>query len=133
MSARRVRIDLSDGEGNKITVTFQGRITRSKVLQLLDFLELLGGVPEEVPKTVADLSKFEKLRSLVERKFPVGWFTSQEVMIAYEDAYDEPIGLSTVSTYLSRLASREVLTRGGSAAGRRYKLRRSVRRERVEP
>jgi hypothetical protein len=136
MHARRVKIEVTGGEGNKLTVIFQGKINRSKVLQVLDFVELLGGMPVvQEKKTLSDLSKFDKLRNLVERKFPVGWFTSQEVMIAYEDAFSEPIGLSTVSTYLSRLASRGFLSRGGSLVERKYKIRRAIQRERspIEP
>lgn len=130
MPARRVKIEVTDGEGDKLTVIFEGRINRGKVIQVLDFVELLGGMPVvEEEKTLSDLSKFDKLHNLVNRKFPIGWFTSQEVMIAYEDAFSEPIGLSTVSTYLSRLASRGFLTRSGSIVERRYKIRRTIRRE----
>lgn len=125
MPAHRVKVDVNDGEGNKLSISFQGKITRGKLLQLLDFVELLGGVPEVSRRDVSELSKFEKVKILVDRKFPVGWFTSQDVMIAYEDAYDEPLGLSTVSTYLARLARKTILQRGGTLAGRKYRLARS--------
>ena len=125
MVAQRVKIDISDGEGNKITITFKGKITRSKVLQLLDFTELIGDLSEEESVKITDLSKFEKLQTLLERKFPLGWFTSQDVMISYEDTYEEPVLLSTISTYLSRLSNKDFLIRSGSIAGRRYRLKRT--------
>lgn len=129
MPARRVKIEVLDGEGNKLTVIFEGSVNRGKVIQVLDFIELLGGMPEvEEEKTLSDLSKFDKLYTLIDRKFPIGYFTSQEAMISYEDAFDEPIGLSTVSTYLSRLTSKGVLIRAGSKVERKYKLRRTVRK-----
>ena len=125
MPTNRVKINVNDEEGNKITISFEGKITRNKVLQVLDFVELLGGtnMPGE-EKTVDFLSKFDKIQNVVERKFPIGWFTSQEVMVTYEDIFDEPIGLSTASTYLSRLVEKNILTRSGSPAERRYKLKR---------
>jgi hypothetical protein len=124
MPAHRIKVDVNDGEGNKLSISFQGKLSRGKILQLLDFVELLGGIPPGEPRKASDLSKFEKLKLLVESKFPVGWFTSQDAMIAYEDTYDEPMGLSTVSTYLSRLARKTVLQRGGTLAGRKYRLAR---------
>jgi hypothetical protein len=130
MPARRVKIEVTDNEGNKLTVIFDGRINRGKVVQVLDFVELLGGIPiDEVEKNLSDLSKFDKLHNLINWKFPIGWFTSQEVMIAYEDSFNEPIGLSTVSTYLSRLSNRGFLMRAGSMVERKYKLRKRVRRK----
>jgi hypothetical protein len=124
MPVHRVKVDVTDGEGNKLSISFQGKITREKLLQLLDFVELLGGVPPGGSLDLSTLSKFEKLKLIVESKFPVGWFTSQDAMIVYEDTYDEPMRLSTVSTYLSRLARKRVLQRGGTLAGRTYRLAR---------
>jgi hypothetical protein len=126
LPANKVKVNINDEEGNKITISFEGRITRNKVLQVLDFVELLGGgsTPGE-EKNTSDFSKFDKIQKVIERKFPIGWFTSQEVMIVYEDLLNEPIGLSTVSTYLSRLVDKGVLTKSGSAAERKYKLMRS--------
>ena len=127
MPTQRIKIEVTDGERNKLTVVFEGRINRDKVIQVLDFVELLGGMPAvEEEKTFSNLSKFDKLHNLVNRKFPIGWFNSQEVMISYEDAFSEPIGLSTVSTYLSRLANRNFLIRAGSFVERRYKLKRTI-------
>lgn len=101
----------------------EGRLTRDKVLQVLDFVDLLGGSqPGGVQQSDSDISKFERIQNIISRKFPVGWFSSQEVMMAYEDALDEPIGLSTVSTYLTRLASKGVIMRSGPTAKRRYKV-----------
>ena len=128
MPMHRVKVDVHDGEGNKLSITFQGKITRGKILQLLDFVELLGGIPNGDANEFSDpstLSKFEKLKLLVGSKFPLGWFSSQDAMIAYEDTYDEPIGLSTVSTYLSRLTQKTVLQRGGTLAERKYRRSRS--------
>ena len=127
MPTNRVKINVNDEEGNKITISFEGKITRNKILQVLDFVEILGGVQTaNEEKTVDSLSKFDKIQNIIERKFPVGWFTSQEVMVAYEDAFDEPVGLSTVSTYISRLIEKNILARSGSVTERKYKMKRII-------
>ncbi len=52
--------------------------------------------------------------------------------MVYEDLLNEPIGLSTVSTYLSRLVDKGILIRSGSAASRKYKLKRSLNFQRKQ-
>ena len=98
----RIKIDLDDGNGNKIAISFIGKITRDKVIKILDFVELINGtyLNKIGKESNEELSKFDKIQEIVKRKFPIGWFTSQEIMISYEDTFEEPIGLSTVSTYL---------------------------------
>lgn len=130
MPANRIRINVNDRDGNKLTISFEGKITRNKILQVLDFVELLGGVKTSGDEKQYDsFSKFDKVQNVIERKFPIGWFSSQEVTMAYEDVFDEPIGLSTVSTYLSRLIKKNFLSRSGSVAERRYKLKLSSKKE----
>ena len=130
MPARRVKIEVTADDGNKLTVVFEGKINRNKLLQVLDFVELVGALPEVVEeKALISISKFDKLHNIVNNKFPIGWFTSQEIMISYEDTFSEPIGVSTVSTYLSRLTRRGFLIRSGSFVERRYKLRRAIQQE----
>ena len=126
MSNRKLKLELNNGDGNKISVTISGRLKRDKILQLLDFIDLLDGDSDiNEDKSPSDFSKIDKLQLIIKRKFPIGWFNSQELMIAYEDILNEPIGLSTVSTYLYRLVGKRFLIRSGSLAERRYKLARS--------
>ena len=128
MTTRKLKLDFYDGDGNKISVMITGPFSRNKVLQLLDFIDLIDrNSTLNDNKSLKDLSKFEKLQLVIQRKFSIGWFTSQELMIAYEDMLDEPIGLSTVSTYLYRLVKKRVLSRSGSLAERRYKLVRRTK------
>ncbi len=124
LSTRKIRVDVSDKEGNKFTVTFQGKVTRQKVLQLLDLIEILGGVSSsnDTGESFPNQSKFAKISGLIEKRFPLGWFSSKNIKSVYEDVYGETVGLSTVSTYLNRLAQRGVLHKSGSGQ-KRYKLR----------
>lgn len=129
MPARKIRVEVFDGEGNKYAVAFEGQITREKALRLLDLVELLGGMPSEVENSGYNpsagsnkFSKYEKVRMLIQKSFPIVWFSSKEVQAAYEQEFKEPVGLSTVATYLSRLASKGILTKRGPSNSLKYKL-----------
>jgi hypothetical protein len=125
MSYPRVKIDVFDKEGNKISISLEGNITRKKVLHVLDLIELLNGASStETVSMKTGITKYDKLQVLIEREFPLGWFSSEQIHVAYEDAYIEPIGISTVSTYLSRLTKRGRLLRKGSRGKRMYRINR---------
>jgi hypothetical protein len=125
---------MQGSEGEKITITLDGQISKDKIIRALDMFELLGGSKDQVEsRAKADMSKFEKLQLVLDKRFPIGWFTSQDVMVAYEDLFDEPIGLSTVSTYLARLVDREVLMKSGSQANRRYRVKRAILNRETTP
>jgi hypothetical protein len=129
LPARRIKVDVYDSEGNKFTISFEGRITRDKVLQLLDLTELLGSIPVSDmsdEKSVSMMTKFEKIQLLIRKEFPVGWFSSQMVQLAYENKFKEPVQISTISTYLSRLSQRGFLIQAGSTAERKYRMKRDL-------
>jgi hypothetical protein len=122
-----MRIDLFDSEGNKYSVSFEGQITRDKALRVLDLVELLGGTgtainPSNNPEITANLSKFEKTRVVIQKHFPIVWFSSREIQTVYEQELKEPINLSTVATYLGRMAAKGMLQRTGSSNNLKYKL-----------
>lgn len=124
-----MRVEVFDGEGNKYTVAFEGEISREKALRLLDLVELLGGVSDrggnlETSQTITDndTSKYEKVRTLLRKHFPLIWFSSRDVQPVYEQEYKEPITLSTVATYLARMMDRGVLAKAGSSRSLKYKL-----------
>lgn len=129
MPAKRMRVELLDSDGNRYTITFEGQITRDKALRLLDLVELLGGLPSGehnpisgVPTTNNETSKYNKVRVLIQKHFPVVWFSSREVQLMYEQEFKEPISLSTVATYLARMTGKEVLLKAGSSNNLKYKL-----------
>jgi len=130
MPAKKMRVELFDNEGNKYTVAFEGKITREKALHLLDLVELLGGdinnnVNPEANMIGAannNLSKYEKVYVLVQKSFPLVWFTSKEVQFAYEQEFKEPISLSTAATYLSRMANKGLIMKAGAPNRLKYKV-----------
>ncbi|RLI11444.1 hypothetical protein DRO33_04070, partial [Candidatus Bathyarchaeota archaeon] len=122
----RLKIELQDHDGTKYVFTVEGRLTREKMARLLELVEVLGGVGEEelvLPPPPSEMTLYDRLRLLIERYFPDTWFTTRDVKEAYEHEYGEPVKLSTVSTYLARMADRGLLVRAGPSSGRRYRLR----------
>jgi hypothetical protein len=129
MPARKMRVELFDSEGNRYTVSFEGQITREKAVRLLDLVELLGGVSggsqnRETNQANSNngFSKYEKVRTLVQKHFPIVWFSSREVQSVYEQEFKEPISLSTVATYFARMTNKGILIRAGSANRLKYKM-----------
>jgi hypothetical protein len=133
MPARKMRVELFDSEGNRYTIAFEGQITRDKALRLLDLVELLGGMPGEGAPSGAgsalasnNLSRFEKVRLVIQKSFPLVWFSSKDIQSVYEQELKEPIGLSTVSTYLARMVNRGLLLRTGGSNNLKYKVTQNV-------
>jgi hypothetical protein len=132
MPARKVRVDVFDTEGNRYSISFEGQVTRDKALRLLDMVELLGGMPggsspgagSAIPAN--ELSKYDKVRIIVQKHFPVVWFSSREIQSVYEQELKEPITLSTVATYLSRMATKGVVLKTGPSNNLRYKAAQGV-------
>jgi len=128
MPARKMRVELFDSDGNRYTIAFEGQVTRDKALRLLDLVELLGGAPGEGPTvstgpamTNHTLSRFEKVQLVIQKNFPLIWFSSKDVQSIYEQELKEPVSLSTVSTYLSRMAVKGMLMRTGGSNSLKYK------------
>jgi len=129
MPARKMRVELFDSDGNRYTIAFEGQVTRDKAIRLLDLVELLGGgVPSEgqtinqgasMPSRV--LSRFEKVQLVIQKSFPLIWFSSKDIQSIYEQELKEPVSLSTVSTYLSRMTAKGMLLRTGGSNNLKYK------------
>jgi hypothetical protein len=132
MPARKVRVDVFDTEGNRYSISFEGQVTRDKAMRLLDMVELLGGMPGGSNPGAGsmapgnELSKYDKVRLIVQKHFPVIWFSSREIQSVYEQELKEPITLSTVATYLSRMTTKGVVMKTGPSNSLRYKATQGV-------
>jgi len=124
LPAKKIRIEVYDESGNRYTITLDGRISRKNVLKLLDIVELLGGMQRETSpiRSGESLTKFEKIQSIIENNFSSSWFSAKEVQSKYENTTGEQIGLSTVSTYLSRLSEQGLLIKQKISNRTRYRL-----------
>ncbi len=127
MPAHRVKVEFYDKEGIKHTMTIEGHVTREKVGKVLDYIELMGGAEGVLPNNRVFQSslgnRFAKTLTLIRSHFSDKTFLSKEVQQTYKSVYGEDVPLSTISTYLSRLTERGVLTRSGSSFEWKYAVR----------
>ncbi len=118
-----MRVEVFDRGGDRYVITVEGQVTREKAYRVFDLIELLGGIPNSsLRNSSAELSKIDRVRSIVERYFPLVWFSSKDVQFTYERELGESIKLSTVSTYLSRLVDRGFLMVEGGPNAKRYRM-----------
>ncbi len=127
---RRVRLEMTNEDGDKIILIMEGRIDREKLMQVADFLELYGGGGREQRHEYLENSKLAKLARILPKYFPLSYFTSRDAVEAYIAEYREPLSLSTASTYLARLAERGYLEKVSVGNMVRYRLSREHLEER---
>jgi len=104
MAKKRIRIDMEDSDGARYDIKIEGNVTRDKVLKIFEMMDLMN-IEEEQEVTNMD-SVGSKIWYIVDKFFPVGKFTSTNILEKYEDELNEPIKLSVISTYLSRFSSK---------------------------
>ncbi len=104
MAKKRIRIDMEDSDGARYDIKIEGNVTRDKVLKIFEMMDLMN-IEEEQETTNMD-SVGSKIWHIVDKFFPMGKFTSTNILEKYEDELNEPIKLSVISTYLSRFSSK---------------------------
>jgi len=122
---KKIRLEMVDDNGDKLVLIFEGRLSREKLMQMADLLELYGGLAgreNQDEEQYYENSKLGKLARILAKYFPFGYFTSRDVVEAYMTEYGEPITLSTASTYLARLAERGYLEKHRLGNQIRYRL-----------
>ncbi|MCS7094740.1 MAG: hypothetical protein NZ988_02895 [Thaumarchaeota archaeon] len=119
---RKLKLEMVDDDGDRITLIIEGNLTKEKFLQIADLVELYGGQQE---RSVPLENKLVRLARALEKRLSAGPFTSRDAVEAYREEYGEEITLSTASTYLARLTERGFLDREQSSGGvMRYRLAR---------
>jgi len=104
MAKKRIRIDMEDSDGARYDIKLEGNVTRDKVLKIFEMMDLMN-IEEEQEVTNMD-SVGSKIWNIVDKFFPMGKFTSTNILEKYEDEYNEPVKLSVISTYLSRFSTK---------------------------
>ena len=124
LPARKMRVEVYDEAGNRYTISLEGRVTRDNALRVLDMVELLGGMRGVAPDDTytPELSKFDKVRLVVEKHFPLAWFSAKDAASVYQKETKENASLSTISTYLARLSKRGLLVRTRNSNRVLYRL-----------
>ncbi len=109
MTKKRIRIDMEDTDGARYDIKLEGNVTREKVLKIFEMMDLMN-IEEEQETTNMD-SIGSKIWHIVDKFFPMGKFTSTNILEKYEDEYNEPVKLSIISTYLSRFSTKGKIDR----------------------
>ena len=104
MAKKRIRIDMEDQDGARYDIKLEGNVTREKVLKIFEMMDLMN-IEEEQEATNMD-SIGSKIWYIVDKFFPMGKFTSTNILEKFEDEFNEPVKLSVISTYLSRFSSK---------------------------
>ena len=124
MRPRRLKVEFYDSDGVRHSIAIDGPVTKEKVAKILDLVELMAGTPQTSPTALAlSPRKFDKLTSAIISQLKGRSFTSGEARKAFETTFREKIPLSTVSTYLTRLADRGVLEREQEKLGLVYRVK----------
>ncbi len=105
MANKRIRIDMQDSDGARYDIKLEGNVTRDKVLKIFEMMDLMN-IEEEQNTTTNIDSIGSKIWYIVDKFFPMGKFTSTNILEKYEDEFNEPVKLSVISTYLSRFSSK---------------------------
>ncbi len=95
---------MEDSDGARYNIKLEGNVTRDKVLKIFEMMDLMN-IEEEQEVTNVD-SVNTKIWHIVDKFFPVGKFTSTNILEKYEDEFNEPVKLSVISTYLSRFSAK---------------------------
>jgi len=104
MAKKRIRIDMEDSDGARYDIKIEGNVTRDKVLKIFEMMDLMNIEEEQEPINMD--STGSKIWHIVDKFFPMGKFTSTNILEKYEDEFNEPVKLSVISTYLSRFSSK---------------------------
>jgi len=104
MVKKRIRIDMEDFDGARYDIKIEGNVTRDKVLKIFEMMDLMNIEEEQEPINMD--STGSKIWHIVDKFFPMGKFTSTNILEKYEDEFNEPVKLSVISTYLSRFSSK---------------------------
>lgn len=95
---------MEDSDGARYDIKLEGNVTREKILKIFEMMDLMN-IEEEQEVTNMD-SVGSKIWNIVDKFFPMGKFTSTNILEKYEDEYNEPVKLSIISTYLSRFSTK---------------------------
>jgi hypothetical protein len=107
---RQVKVQFEGSDGERYTIKLEGSLSRDKVMRIMDMYELLAREDGSKPEPVED-TLYGKIQRLVDEKFTLKQFTSDQIRDTFEDTFNQPIKLAEVSTYLSRMNDQGIVSR----------------------
>ncbi|HEY7695613.1 MAG TPA: hypothetical protein VH797_05925 [Nitrososphaeraceae archaeon] len=114
---RKIKIELEDENGEKYNLTLQGSLTKEKLMNVIEFVQLFdknsvdGSFEGSLQRRESDTKLGSKLWNLIIENFRYHTFTSSDILRIYQDLYYESIQLSVISIYLSRFYFKKQLNR----------------------
>jgi len=118
----KIKIEFADDTGTKYSFNIEGT-SKENIGKLIDFAQSVSTKdPQNAEPQEPMDTNFARVYTLIQDRFRFGSFTSSDTLAAYQEEFQTPTSLSIVSTYLSRLASRGLLTRSRHGSGWIYKL-----------
>ena len=136
MSKRKVKVEMSDDDENKVTITFEGRLDEKSLKTLIVSANNILGkndkVLEDKPdlslSEALDMSLYNRVKVLLSTAFGMGsWFTTNDLCESYQDIFSRSLKITTASTYLARLYGEGFLERSGNRNERKFKIRKEIR------
>ena len=118
---------MEDSDGARYDIKLEGNVTRDKVLKIFEMMDLMN-IEEEQEVTNMD-SVGSKIWHIVDKFFPMGKFTSTNILEKYEDEYNEPVKLSIISTYLSRFSTKGRVNRTRTGREWTYQIMKIVQKQ----
>ena len=120
----KIKIEFSDDSGTKYSFNIQGS-SKDNIQKLLDFAESISSKDNPANDEQNVDTNFAKLYGLLESRFRFGSFTSNDVLKAYQQDFAQTTTHSIISTYLSRMTRRGLLSRVRQGSGWLYRLTRT--------
>ena len=127
MAKKRIRIDMEDADGARFEIKLEGNVTRDKILKIFDTLNLMDIEEEETTPKMDSVGS--KIWHIIDKFFPMGKFTSTDVLEKYEDEFNEPVKLSIISTYLSRFSIKGRVSRARTGREWTYQIIKVAQRQ----
>jgi hypothetical protein len=110
---KKVKVEVTDEEGTTYSLALQGKFSHDKVMRMMELINILGQGDHNTPHVLApdESTRYGAVLKLIQSSYSAKEFSSADIARDYEDRQGLPIPLSTVSTYLSRLADKGILNR----------------------
>jgi hypothetical protein len=110
---KKVKVEITDEEGTTYSLALRGRFSHEKVMRVMELIDLLGQTDHNTSTTLPpnESTTYGRILKLIQSSYAAKEFSSADIARDYEERHASPIPLSTVSTYLSRLADRGILSR----------------------
>lgn len=109
---RKIKIEVEDEEGTRYTLALEGKVSRDKILKAVDMLDVMDlPIDQGTERPPNDGTFYGKVMTLIENGFSSAEFSSSDVARELEERHTQSVRLSTVSTYLARLAEKGYLRR----------------------